>query len=619
MTSVKIELGKIKWTLARKGFFFISTTLLVQLIFFACLAFLLQQSEFITQKQSHSKEVFGRANWLAALMSMNSLSCVSYAITNDPYCFGVYDWTKKRVPSELKELTAILTEPQDEVQRQQIKTSEAVWTQITEIADQQLISKKMTDPELLTRLRKDESKLKSLWLDLVKARSEALLEERTRVDTTKESPTRNRDDQKAILEAGVAISILVAIITSNQFSKRITKRIDVLANNSMRLARGEPLTPPIPGSDEIAHLDQTFHGMAEELNTAKLQLEASERRMVTLIANMPVGLLTVDREGKIEFANSACKDMFVETEPTGMVLQSLLPLPVADVQSVLGRSNMQQPIELNVTRVGANPVVLEISSKPIFMAEGEKRLIMLQDVTQRHELEKLKQEFLAMVSHDLRTPLSSIDLFLHLVQRLAADVMPPLVRDNLVIAERSTKRLLNLVNDLLDIEQIQTGKMVMNYRWTPVSSVIEQSIAAVKNFAEQRSIKLEFTETNVEFEADDERLIQVLVNLLSNAIKFSPDGSTVTISTLSEDKWVELRVKDMGRGVPETHKQSIFERYKQVERSDAKRGAGTGLGLPICKAIIEQHGGAIGVENSTEPGSIFWFKIPQRQNNERES
>lgn len=583
---------------------------MVQLLFFAWLAHLLQQSEFIAEKESHSKIVIGQANWLAALLSMNALSGVGYAISADPDCSELYFWSKERVPKVLKELSSNLSEKHDQVQLDQIDSAVTTWSKITKIMDGYLQPKTAPDPEILTKLRKDEADLKPMWQQLIKARSQSLLEERTRVDTSLESPMELRNLQKGILEGGVAISIFAALIAFYLFSKRITTRIDFLSDNAKRLARGETLSPSIPGSDEIADLDKTFHSMAEELNAAKLKLEASERRMVTLIENMPVGLLTVERNGLIEFANPICKSMFLETNLTGTALANLLPLKPEQLQSLLEQPDSEHPIETTISNNDAQPITVELTTKSVSMAEGERVLIMLQDVTQRHELERLKQEFLSMVSHDLRTPLSSIDLFLHLVKKVAIDVLPAPVKSNLIIAERSTKRLLNLVNDLLDIEQLQTGKMTLNLRPCDFANVIEQSIAAVKGLAEQRQIAVESESTSIEINADEDRLVQVLVNLLSNAVKFSPDSATISVAAKSDGQWIECKVIDHGRGIPENHIDTIFEKYKQVEKSDAKRGFGTGLGLPICKAIIEQHGGSIGVESLLGQGSTFWFKLP---------
>jgi PAS domain S-box-containing protein len=351
--------------------------------------------------------------------------------------------------------------------------------------------------------------------------------------------------------------------------------------------------------------------MAEELNAAKLRLESSERRMVTLIENMPVGLLTLDENRNIEFANPVSKKMFLETNLIGTPLTTLLQLQPGQLDTLLANNSEQTGSEQSIeTRADAAPIIVELTTKLVTMAEGDRTLIMLQDVTQRHELERLKQEFLSMVSHDLRTPLSSIDLFLHLTKKLALESLPTQVKNNLLIAERSTKRLLNLVNDLLDIEQLQTGKMVLNRRWTQLSDVIENSISAVKNLADQRQIKITTDASAIELDCDEDRLIQVMVNLLSNAIKFSPDDSTITVIAKSDEHWIECKVIDKGRGIPEDYVDKVFEKYKQVNKTDAKRGSGTGLGLPICKAIIEQHGGTIGVDSVAGKGSTFWFKLP---------
>ncbi len=602
---------QFKWSLSRKGLTFITATLLVQIFLFGWLALLLQQSEYVAQKEYHSKEVFGRANWLAALLSINALSGVGYAISADPACSNLYEWSKQRVPAVLDELSSTLSEEQDQVQREQIKSTRAAWSIMTKVISDQLSRKTDSAAESLNRLKEDEKTLKPVWLELINARHQAMLEERTRVDTSQESPASVRESLKMILYIGMALSILIAISAFYLFSKRITTRIDFLSDNANRLARGETLSPPIPGSDEIADLDKTFHSMAEELNAAKLRLESSERRMVTLIENMPVGLLTLDENRNIEFANPVSKKMFLETNLIGTPLTTLLQLQPGQLDTLLANNSEQTGSEQSIeTRADAAPIIVELTTKLVTMAEGDRTLIMLQDVTQRHELERLKQEFLSMVSHDLRTPLSSIDLFLHLTKKLALESLPTQVKNNLLIAERSTKRLLNLVNDLLDIEQLQTGKMVLNRRWTQLSDVIENSISAVKNLADQRQIKITTDASAIELDCDEDRLIQVMVNLLSNAIKFSPDDSTITVIAKSDEHWIECKVIDKGRGIPEDYVDKVFEKYKQVNKTDAKRGSGTGLGLPICKAIIEQHGGTIGVDSVAGKGSTFWFKLP---------
>jgi signal transduction histidine kinase len=182
----------------------------------------------------------------------------------------------------------------------------------------------------------------------------------------------------------------------------------------------------------------------------------------------------------------------------------------------------------------------------------------------------------------------------------------------ITIAERSATRLIGLVNDLLDAEKLEAGKLDMQFELRPLYPILEMSVESVKAFADDHNVTIQYAQTPSQVYADDHRVVQVLINLLSNAIKYSPKGSTVRIDVVSGSDMDEVRITDQGRGIPPSHVNSLFQRFKQVERSDATAKGGTGLGLVICKAIIEQHMGSIGVESEMGRGSTFWFKLPNR-------
>jgi signal transduction histidine kinase len=188
--------------------------------------------------------------------------------------------------------------------------------------------------------------------------------------------------------------------------------------------------------------------------------------------------------------------------------------------------------------------------------------------------------------------------------------LPEQAKKVVTIAERNTIRLITLINDILDIEKLESGKLDMVFEVISMGNVLERSSESVRAFAEQNGIVLQMIPSTASVYADGDRLVQVLVNLISNAVKFSPKDAAVTVRVEEIPNWIEVKVIDRGRGIPEKFKNSLFQRFQQVEASDAKKKGGTGLGLAICKGIIEAHGGNIGVDSEEGKGSVFWFRIP---------
>jgi signal transduction histidine kinase len=235
--------------------------------------------------------------------------------------------------------------------------------------------------------------------------------------------------------------------------------------------------------------------------------------------------------------------------------------------------------------------------------------VLEQTVARLTEVERLKQEFLSTVSHELRTPLTSIRGSLGILISGAVGPLSDLALDVVAIAERNAVRLIALINDILDVERLETGTIELQFAEVPVESILRRAIESLGMSGTTHAVTVDVSEAVSMIRADADRIVQVLVNLLSNAVKFSPPGALVTISVALRDGSVEFRVTDRGRGVPATHRRTIFERFRQVETSDAREKGGTGLGLAICKSIVEQHGGTIGVESEEGRGSAFWFRL----------
>jgi PAS domain S-box-containing protein len=233
------------------------------------------------------------------------------------------------------------------------------------------------------------------------------------------------------------------------------------------------------------------------------------------------------------------------------------------------------------------------------------------DVTDRHQIDRMKDEFVAIVSHELRTPLTSIYGSLSMLASGLLDTHSAKGKRLLDIAVDSTDRLMRLVNDILDIERIESGTVSMVKAVWTVPELMQKAVDVVQPLADTAGIRLDIDSSGGQVWVDADRIIQTFTNLLSNAIKFSPAGSTVWFSSHKQGGQVLFEVRDFGRGIPPDKLGVIFERFQQVDVSDARSGEGTGLGLAICKSIVQQHGGQIWVESTVGQGSTFSFVLPR--------
>lgn len=416
-----------------------------------------------------------------------------------------------------------------------------------------------------------------------------------------------RRQQGMLLAAGVAANIMLSLLLVIFFSKGITSRLAVLMENADLMSQEKELRLPLSGKDEIAHLDRVFHDMA-----AALRVALKKERAV--FDNSQDIICAIDDGGVFRQINSACLRVWGYT-PEQLINNSVLGVVSAPQHDALMDVLRKAPLAGKAIQFESHVQCKDGTVKEILWSANwsqERGLLfcVAHDISKRKELERLKQEFLAMVSHDLRTPLTAINGVTRLMLAGALGAMPDLAQQKLQVVLRSVDRLLTLINDLLDIEKLDAGQMELSIEPTSVLAVLERSSQALEGLAREKNIEIVVKSTDIRIAADGERLIQAIVNLLSNAIKFSPAGATVTLSAESLYGYCEFRIKDEGRGIPEAYRSTIFERFKQVESDDGKRSRGTGLGLPISKKIVEQHGGVIGVESEIGKGSTFWLRIP---------
>ncbi|MBD2199247.1 MULTISPECIES: PAS domain S-box protein [Calothrix] len=237
-----------------------------------------------------------------------------------------------------------------------------------------------------------------------------------------------------------------------------------------------------------------------------------------------------------------------------------------------------------------------------------------EDITELQKVEQIKSEFIGIVSHELRTPLTAIRAALGLLNSGIYDNRPDKFKRMIEIAALDSDRLVRLVNDILDLERLESGRSVLDKTTCNAADLIYQSVEGVKAIAEQQNITFNINVIDAQVCANADAIMQTLNNLLSNALKFSPSHSTIIISVQQQTDFVLFQISDRGRGIPTDKLEAIFGRFHQVDASDSRDKGGTGLGLAICRSIIDQHNGQIWAESTLGEGSTFFFTIPLARN-----
>ncbi|SEG54576.1 PAS domain S-box-containing protein [Bryocella elongata] len=255
------------------------------------------------------------------------------------------------------------------------------------------------------------------------------------------------------------------------------------------------------------------------------------------------------------------------------------------------------------------------SPAPIVEGRAVGVVVAFTDISERNALDRMKDEFISTVSHELRTPLTSLRAALGLVAAGALNARPERIKQMMEIAIGNTDRLVRLVNDILDLERIGSGKAELHRTTCSVDELMRRTVALLSAAAQKANVRFVIEANNVQVYGDADRILQTLTNLVSNAIKFSPQSETLiseirlTAHNVTPDEAL-IEIEDHGRGIPSDKLQQIFERFKQVDASDSRDMGGTGLGLAICRSIVQQHGGTIWATSELGQGSTFHFTLP---------
>lgn len=352
--------------------------------------------------------------------------------------------------------------------------------------------------------------------------------------------------------------------------------------------------------------------------------EQLRQQYAQVLAHAGQGIVGVDDTGQVVVANPAALDLTGYPDLLGRQLHATLHARTADGAACsgegcpLGTRLLEPQRTLRhrdvLWRSDARALPVQLSAAPILDGEHVSgAVVVFDDVTEQQTVERLKDEFVSVVSHELRTPLTSLRGSLGLLAGGVLGELSPQGKQMADVAVSSTERLVRLVDDILDLERLVAGQVVLQRRAQQLRDIASTSMHAVQGLADAKQVELRTAVQDVELWADGDRAVQVLVNLLGNAVKFSAPGSGVELRGALVDGAVVLEVQDSGRGIPEDQLERVFDRFAQVDASDSRAHGGSGLGLAIARNVVEAHGGQITATSRVGVGTTFTVVLPQRR------
>ena len=456
--------------------------------------------------------------------------------------------------------------------------------------------------------------------------------------------------QVQVVTFSIVISILFATLLAYLISRTISQPLQILEKTALQVTQDEnfDLRATVLNDDEVGSLANSLNQLIEwvarytgDLKMTQQELEKQAQELNAIIDNLGNGLLVTDTQGTITRVNPTLKAMFQVQENVlrGRAIHTVFGQQIIDLISQnQANPRMEQSAEIALldNRIGQALVTNIIANKASATDSDQLygSVVLIRDITNEKEIDQMKTDFLSTVSHELRTPLTSVLGFAKLIQKKLENTILPAVetdtkktdravrqvRDNLSIIVSEGERLTSLINDVLDISKIEAGKVEWDMQPMSMTVIVERSIAAMSVLARNSGLEIvcDIEPDLPDLVCDRNRLIQVLINLLSNAIKFT-DSGTITCRIYRQGADIITSVIDTGRGLESNDLDKVFEKFTQVGEVMTDKPKGTGLGLPICKQIIEHHGGRIWAKSELGRGSTFSFSLPMGVSSEAES
>ena len=414
------------------------------------------------------------------------------------------------------------------------------------------------------------------------------------------------------------IAIILSSILANMVSKALTDPIREMQMKAKAIAEGDYSGEiKVYGDDELGLLAQNINRLSQEVESGQLRIEAERRRLDSVLSNMTEGVIATNRRGEIDIVNNMATRMLNASSELIIGENILELLDIGDRYNLRELIDRNEDITIDFSTEDY-PTILRASFSIIQSTTGfiSGVVCVLRDVTEEERIEEERKQFVSNVSHELRTPLTSMRSYIEaLIDGAWKD--EELAPRFLDVAQSETDRMIRMIQDLLHLSRIDSGKSELNKELIDITALFTQVLNRFDMLLESEdyrnnnySIKRELVSSPIFVDIDPDRIVQVLDNVMNNAVKYSPDGGTITAKMIVKDDEVQISIKDEGIGIPQEDLADIFKRFYRVDRARSRAMGGTGLGLAISREVVSQHGGRIWAESVERKGTTFNITLP---------
>ena len=420
---------------------------------------------------------------------------------------------------------------------------------------------------------------------------------------------------KKILVLSLVIAFIFSIVISYIVTILISRPIKEISYTAQSISNGDFSKRSSVGTqDEIGELSKSINFMSDQIKSKIDEVTSNKSRLEAVLLSMFEGVIVVDSDGDILLINKALKDLLaIKENPEGKsALEVIRNIEIQDmIDTVLKKQTDVKSHEISV--FAPETKTFMVHAVPVMHEEKpEGAVLVFHDITELRQLENIRKEFVANVSHELRTPVSNIKGYAETLMEGALDDKKH-AKEFLKIIHSDSERLAALINDLLDLSKIESGKLLLQLRPYSIKAIIKNILSKFDRLTENKSIKIAviISDSISKVLIDENKIAQVLFNLIDNAVKYTQGGGNIIINAKEIGDFIKVDVSDTGIGISQEHIPRLFERFYRIDKARSRELGGTGLGLSIVKHIIKAHNGEISVESIVGKGSTFSFTLPK--------